>query len=68
MRTMEEVNKDFAESCLKAGETQYQIKIYEASLLQLNQKLQLLSQEAFNIQSVAPAKPAPVEPPAHSPE
>jgi predicted nuclease with TOPRIM domain len=45
-RTTVEVQKEYAQHCAQAGETQYRIKVLEGQLFQLNQKISELNTEA----------------------
>jgi hypothetical protein len=59
-RALPEIQKDYAQVCNNAGQIQYQIKVYEQELIQTNQRLLSLNQEAAaRNQLDAAAKPAP---------
>lgn len=51
MRTVEEIQKDYAQVCTVAGDLQYRIKCFREELDKANDKLKELNAEAMSVQS-----------------
>lgn len=51
MRTVEEVQKDYAQVCSVAGDLQYRIACFKEELQKANDKLKELNAEAVSIQN-----------------
>lgn len=66
-RSLDEINKDYAELCARAGESQYKVKIEQERLEQLNSALKNLNAEGAARQKLnseakaSEAAPAPEE-------
>ena len=50
-RKLDDINKEYAELCCIAGDKQYRSEVLKIELLQINQRLQQLNQEAVAIQA-----------------
>jgi hypothetical protein len=61
-RTMEEINKEYADVSAKASQSQYQVYVYTEHLAQLNRQMRSLNEEATARQALDKAANTSLQP------